>query len=86
MTDFTTIDLDWTGRPKSIAALLIESAGRRSVIDPGPASTLDSLRSALRARGLDFRSLDSLLLTHIHLDHAGACGALVLENPKLHQL
>ena len=83
MTVFTTIDLDWTGRPKSIAALLIESAGRRSVIDPGPASTLDSLRSALRARGLDFRSLDSLLLTHIHLDHAGACGALVLENPKL---
>jgi glyoxylase-like metal-dependent hydrolase (beta-lactamase superfamily II) len=83
MSAFTLIDLHWTGRPQSIAALLIESAGTRAVIDPGPASTLDSLRSALKARGLDFESLDYLLLTHIHLDHAGATGAMVRENPRL---
>jgi glyoxylase-like metal-dependent hydrolase (beta-lactamase superfamily II) len=83
MTGFTTVDLNWTGRPQSIAALLIESAGQSVVIDPGPASTLDTLRSTLENRGLDFRSLDSLLLTHIHLDHAGATGALVRENPGL---
>jgi glyoxylase-like metal-dependent hydrolase (beta-lactamase superfamily II) len=90
MTTFTTIDLNWTGRPRSIAALLIESQGISALIDPGPESTLETLRAGLRARQLEFRSLDAILLTHIHLDHAGATGALVRENPDLkvyvHQL
>jgi glyoxylase-like metal-dependent hydrolase (beta-lactamase superfamily II) len=83
MTTFTTIDLNWTGRPQSIAALLIESGGKSAVVDPGPESTLEALRAGLQARGQSVGSLDSLLLTHIHLDHAGATGALVRENPSL---
>jgi len=83
MTTFTTIDLNWTGRPRSIAALLMESDGTSVLIDPGPQSTLEMLRAGLRDRGQDFRTLDALLLTHIHLDHAGATGALVRENPNL---
>jgi glyoxylase-like metal-dependent hydrolase (beta-lactamase superfamily II) len=83
MTTFATIDLHWTGRPRSIAALLIESCGVSAVVDPGPESTLETLRAGLKARGHNFQSLHALLLTHIHLDHAGATGALVRENPKL---
>jgi glyoxylase-like metal-dependent hydrolase (beta-lactamase superfamily II) len=83
MTTFTTIDLNWTGRPRSIAALLIESGGKTAVVDPGPESTLETLRKGLLARGHSVDSLDSLLLTHIHLDHAGATGALLCENPNL---
>ena len=83
MSHFTTIDLHWTGRPQSIAALLIESEGQRALIDPGPESTIETLRRALRSRGLSFASLDSLLLTHIHLDHAGATGSIAAENPNL---
>ncbi len=83
MTTFTTIDLHWTGRPRSIAALLIESGGKSAVVDPGPESTLETLRAGLLERGHSIQSLDSLLLTHIHLDHAGATGALLRENPKL---
>jgi glyoxylase-like metal-dependent hydrolase (beta-lactamase superfamily II) len=83
MTAFTTIDLHWAGRPKSVASLLIESGSEVALIDPGPESTLDALRSALRARGHDLDSLTSVLLTHIHLDHAGATGSLVRENPSL---
>jgi glyoxylase-like metal-dependent hydrolase (beta-lactamase superfamily II) len=83
MTTFTTVDLNWTGRPRSIAALLMESDGTSVLIDPGPQSTLETLRAGLRDRGQDFRALDALLLTHIHLDHAGATGALVRENPNL---
>jgi glyoxylase-like metal-dependent hydrolase (beta-lactamase superfamily II) len=83
MTTFTTIDTNWTGRPKSIAALLIESEGVCAIIDPGPESTLQTVRESLASRGMDFRSLDSLLLTHIHLDHAGATGAIVRENPNI---
>src|SRR5437870_10385635 len=83
MTTFTTIDLNWTGRTQSIAALLIESADESAIIDPGPESTLGSLRAGLKERGRTFQSVDSLLLTHIHLDHAGATGALLRENPRL---
>lgn len=83
METFTVIDLNWTGRPQSVASLLIQSGGSAALIDPGPASTIATLRSALRARGLDFKSLNSVLLTHIHLDHAAATGALVQENPNL---
>ena len=83
MTTFTTLDLNWTGRPRSIAALLMESDGTNVLIDPGPQSTLETLRAGLRDRGQNFRTLDALLLTHIHLDHAGATGALVRENPNL---
>jgi glyoxylase-like metal-dependent hydrolase (beta-lactamase superfamily II) len=83
MTTFTTIDLNWTGRPRSIAALLIESGSKSAVVDPGPESTLEALRAGLQARGQSVHSLNSLLLTHIHLDHAGATGALVRENPSL---
>jgi glyoxylase-like metal-dependent hydrolase (beta-lactamase superfamily II) len=83
MTTFTCIDLNWTGRPRSIAALLIESAGKSAVVDPGPESTIDTLRAGLRARGLSVKQLDALLLTHIHLDHAGATGTLLQENPNL---
>src|SRR5215813_4698782 len=83
MSHFTTIDLLWTGRPQSIAALLVESEGQRALIDPGPESTIETLRAALRSRGLSFASLDSLLLTHIHLDHAGATGSILAENPNL---
>jgi glyoxylase-like metal-dependent hydrolase (beta-lactamase superfamily II) len=82
-TPFTLIDLNWTGRPHAIASLLIDSAGVRALIDPGPESTLDTLRAALHSRNLDIQTLDFLILTHIHLDHAGATGALVRENPRL---
>jgi glyoxylase-like metal-dependent hydrolase (beta-lactamase superfamily II) len=80
---FSTLDLNWTGRPQSIASLLILSEGVSALIDPGPESTIDILREQLRTRGLDFRSLDAILLTHIHLDHAGATGAIVRENPQI---
>ncbi len=83
MHSITTLDTNWTGRPRSIAAALLESDGRRAIVDPGPGSTLENLRQQLRARGLTVRDLDAILLTHIHLDHAGATGSLVRENPRL---
>src|SRR5215472_15466063 len=83
MTTYTAIDLNWTGRPNSIASMLVESSGARAIIDPGPQSTMETLRSALRQRGHEFKTLNFVLLTHIHLDHAGATGVLVRENPDL---
>ncbi|MGB7843975.1 MAG: MBL fold metallo-hydrolase [Candidatus Acidiferrum sp.] len=77
------IDLNWAGHPRSIASALLRSENNVALIDPGPASTLSTLREQLARNGLDISSLNSILLTHIHLDHAGATGSLVRENPRL---
>jgi glyoxylase-like metal-dependent hydrolase (beta-lactamase superfamily II) len=83
MHTLTTIDTHWIERPKAVAAALLQSSGHRALIDPGPASTFEALRAGLRTQGLEVADLDAILLTHIHLDHAGATGALVKENPRL---
>ena len=83
MSDITILDTNWVGRPHSVAAALLESGGHRAIIDPGPESTYATLRERLRSRGLSVAQLDAILLTHIHLDHAGASGSLVRDNPRL---
>jgi glyoxylase-like metal-dependent hydrolase (beta-lactamase superfamily II) len=82
-TTITTLDTTWTGKPRSIAAALLESDHYCALIDPGPESTLPTLREQLRSIDLAVADLDAILLTHIHLDHAGATGSLVRENPNL---
>jgi glyoxylase-like metal-dependent hydrolase (beta-lactamase superfamily II) len=49
-------------------------------VDPGPASTIPLLVDALR--GIGVSSLDYILLTHIHIDHAGGTGELLRHFPK----
>src|SRR6266852_7044455 len=83
MSDITVLDMNWVGRPRSVAAALLESNGHRAIVDPGPESTYATLRERLQSRGLSVAQLDAILLTHIHLDHAGATGSLVRENPRL---
>jgi len=83
MQKISTLDDNWMGRPRSIGTALLESDGHRAIVDPGPGSTLDTLKKELRAHGASVSELDAILLTHIHLDHAGATGALVKEHPRL---
>jgi len=83
MHKITTLDDHWLGRPRSIGTALLESDGHRAIVDPGPGSTIDTLRKELGARGVSVNDLEAILLTHIHLDHAGSTGALVKENPRV---
>jgi glyoxylase-like metal-dependent hydrolase (beta-lactamase superfamily II) len=83
MLGTTVLDTKWMGRARSIGAVLLESGGHRSIVDPGPASTVGTLRELLGARDVSIADLNAILLTHIHLDHAGATGVLVKENPNL---
>jgi glyoxylase-like metal-dependent hydrolase (beta-lactamase superfamily II) len=83
MTKISILDTNWMGRPHSIAAALLESNGQRAIVDPGPESTLPALRERLKEHGLLVADLDAILVTHIHLDHAGATGSLVRKNPRL---
>jgi glyoxylase-like metal-dependent hydrolase (beta-lactamase superfamily II) len=77
------LDLNWAGEARCIGTALICSDDFAAVIDPGPGSTLENLREQLGLHGLRVADLKAVLLTHIHLDHAGATGALVQENPAL---
>lgn len=79
----TYIDLDFLGRPRVIATAVVQSAAGVALVDPGPSTCLETLRRKLAAQGIGVRDIRAVLLTHIHLDHAGAAGSLVRENPDL---
>jgi glyoxylase-like metal-dependent hydrolase (beta-lactamase superfamily II) len=83
MNDIKILDTNWLGHPHSIAAALVEAGGKRVIVDPGPEITLPAVRVELQKHGLTFADIDALLITHIHLDHSGATGSLVRDNPRL---
>jgi glyoxylase-like metal-dependent hydrolase (beta-lactamase superfamily II) len=76
------IDLRHLGRERVIASYLLPWE-EPVLVDCGPASCLEALRAGLHEHGLAVGDLGHLLLTHIHLDHAGAAGTLVREHPGL---
>ena len=69
-----TLDLQFQGIPGLIAAYVIETSGGLALIETGPGSTLEALRSGIRSLGLDETRVRHVFVTHIHLDHAGATG------------
>jgi glyoxylase-like metal-dependent hydrolase (beta-lactamase superfamily II) len=77
------IDLRHMGAERVIASHVVETEDGTALFDCGPASTIDALKAGLAARGLELGDLRHLLLSHIHLDHAGATGVLVREHPAL---
>jgi glyoxylase-like metal-dependent hydrolase (beta-lactamase superfamily II) len=77
------IDLRHQASPRVIGSYLLATDDGPALFDCGPTSTLDTLRAELRARRLDLRAIRHLLLSHIHLDHAGAAGAIVREHPDV---
>jgi glyoxylase-like metal-dependent hydrolase (beta-lactamase superfamily II) len=77
------VDLDFQGVAGVIATVVLHGPGGAALIDPGPSSALPALRAALARAGITLADVRAVLLTHIHLDHAGATGTLVQENPAL---
>jgi glyoxylase-like metal-dependent hydrolase (beta-lactamase superfamily II) len=77
------VDLHFLGRPQIIATAVLQSTGGVALVDPGPTTTLDGLLRALGAQGIAVGDVRQILLTHIHLDHAGATGTLVEMNPAI---
>jgi glyoxylase-like metal-dependent hydrolase (beta-lactamase superfamily II) len=77
------IDLDQPtleGFRKFISSWCYRGDGFTLVVDPGPLSTIPHLLGELRRRGVE--RVDYVLLTHIHIDHAGGTGALLREFPE----
>src|SRR4029078_7555224 len=77
------IDLHHLGRERIIASYLLDTDDGPALFDCGPTTTIAALKARLAARGLSVTDVRPLLLSHIHLDHAGAAGTLVREHPAL---
>ncbi len=71
-----TIDLKFMGRANAIAAYLIPHRQGAVLVECGPGSTTAALEDGLAANGFRTEDITDVLLTHIHLDHAGAAGWL----------
>src|SRR5438270_9164208 len=77
------IDLHHLGRERIIASYLLDTDDGPALFDCGPSTTIEALKAGLADRGLALTDVRHLLLSHIHLDHAGAAGVLVREHPAL---
>ena len=77
------LDLQHQGAERVIGSYVVESDDGPALFDCGPSSCRDALVAGLRARGLELTDVRHLLLSHIHLDHAGGAGVLVREHPAL---
>ena len=77
------VDLTFLGVPEIIATAVLHGASGVALIDPGPSTTLDNLKASLQRRNISVADVRQVLLTHIHLDHAGVTGTLVRENPAI---
>ncbi|MEO8122791.1 MAG: MBL fold metallo-hydrolase [Burkholderiales bacterium] len=69
-------------RPRFDAAYLIVEAGRAAFIDTGTNYAVPRLLDAVRGAGLAPADVDWLIVTHVHLDHAGGAGKLFQSLPN----
>jgi glyoxylase-like metal-dependent hydrolase (beta-lactamase superfamily II) len=77
------LDLHHLGRERVIGSYLLETEDGPALFDCGPSTCVDRLKEALAEHGLELRDVRRLLLSHVHLDHAGAAGVLVRLHPGL---
>jgi glyoxylase-like metal-dependent hydrolase (beta-lactamase superfamily II) len=77
------LDLLHLGRERVIGVYLVDTPDGTALFDCGPASCVENLKQRLAERGLELTDIRHLLLSHIHIDHAGGAGVLVREHPAL---
>lgn len=82
----TYIDLNFQGQMNAIATGVISGVGETALVDPGPTSCLERLEEGLHGQSIRLADVTHLLLTHIHLDHAGAAGTIVKRHPHVQVL
>jgi glyoxylase-like metal-dependent hydrolase (beta-lactamase superfamily II) len=68
------IDLKFRDITHAIAAYLVESDGELALVETGPSTCLAALDEGICRLGYEPSSVGKVIVTHIHLDHAGAAG------------
>ncbi len=79
-----TLDLNFMNVPGTIASYLIPHRHGGVLVECGPGSTVEGLKAALADHGLTVGDISDVLVTHIHLDHAGAAGYLARQGATVH--
>jgi glyoxylase-like metal-dependent hydrolase (beta-lactamase superfamily II) len=79
-----TLDLQFLGHPQTIASFLLIGPGGPVLIETGPGTTLPALQTGLAEFRLTPADIHDVLLTHIHLDHAGAAGWMAQQGATIH--
>ncbi|MCY4159692.1 MAG: MBL fold metallo-hydrolase [Bacteroidetes bacterium] len=74
------VDVKFRGRSRLIACAVLETDRGLTLIDPGPSTTLHTLEDRLQPWG-GIHAVQNIVLTHIHLDHAGGAGQLAASLP-----
>jgi glyoxylase-like metal-dependent hydrolase (beta-lactamase superfamily II) len=83
-TNVVTLDLEFQNKTESIASYLIRHNDGAILVESGPGSTISTLEAGLAKEGLSTRDITHVLITHIHLDHAGAAGWLSRQGAKVY--
>ncbi|HEX6305289.1 MAG TPA: MBL fold metallo-hydrolase [Anaerolineales bacterium] len=78
------LDLNFMGIPRTIASYLIPHQGGAVLVETGPGSTIAAMQSELDAHGYKPSDVTDVLLTHIHLDHAGAAGWFAQQGSRIY--
>ncbi len=79
-----TLDLNFQGKGKTIASYLIPHSKGGILVECGPGSTQKTLQAECDQLGFSIGDISDVLLTHIHLDHAGAAGWLARQGAQIH--
>lgn len=77
----TAVDAEYV-HPGHAAAHIVQHGGRAAFVDVGTNHSVPYLLAALQELGIERAAVDYLLLTHVHLDHAGGAGRLMGELPN----
>jgi glyoxylase-like metal-dependent hydrolase (beta-lactamase superfamily II) len=82
VTPVVEVDTRHDGRAGAIAAYVVPGP-EPVLVDPGPTPVIPRLEEALNEVGLPLGEIRHVVLTHVHLDHAGATGHLVRKYPRI---
>ena len=83
-TPIYPLDLNFRNYQSAIASYLVRHPDGAVMVESGPGSTIEALKADLAAHGLTPRDVTHVLLTHIHLDHAGAAGWLSQQGAQIY--
>lgn len=83
MAEIHCLDLDFQGQQRSVASYMFPHSSGVVIVESGPGSTLGALEAELKTHGFGLKDITHVLLTHIHLDHAGASGFLARQGAQI---
>ena len=78
----SAVDAMYDGHPMQTAVHLLVAQGRAAIVDTATSPSAPRVLEALAAKGVPPERVDYVILTHVHLDHAGGAGQLLALCPN----